>query len=405
MFSSIYSGLSGLLGFAKGLDVISNNVANVNTPGYKASELAFRDLFYRFNSASGNGGDTSSQIGTGVDTPNTRLRFQDGELRDTGNPLDAAIDGNGLFVLRRDDNLYYTRAGQFELDSDGYLVDRTSGSRVLALTGASTLTDINITRLRASAPVATTLISFIGNLSRSASGTSTLMHDIKDVTVYDSTGEAHNLELKFVSSTPGNWRVEILEPPATTALGSGEIQYQGDGSVAADQNTVSFTLAPEGKAASTIVLNFGEPGSFSGSTGLSSGTMSDLRVATKNGSALGSLTQVTYDEEGYLMLSYSNGESVQGPRLALAWFRDLQKLEQTGGGLFVNNSGDAPILQGAATDGMGKIVANNIELSNAELTEQFTDLVIIQRGYQASSQVITVTNEMIQQLMDIRRRG
>lgn len=405
MFGSIYSGLSGLLGFSKGLEVISNNIANMNTPGYKSSELAFRDLFYRFSTYGGSGGDTSSQIGNGVDTPSTRMRFQDGELRETGNALDAAIDGNGMFVLRRDGDLYYTRAGQFELDTGGYLVDRTSNARVMGLTGTSTLEDINITSRRTSAPAATSLISFIGNLSRPTSGTTALTHDIKDVTVYDSTGEAHKLQFRFVSSVAGIWTVEATEPPATTVLGSGEIRYEGNGMVTAGYNTVSFTLAPAGKTASTIVLNFGEPGSFSGSTGLSGGTTSDLKVSTKNGSALGSLTKVTYDEKGYLKLVYSNGETAQGQRLALAWFRDLQKLEQVGDGLFVNNTGDKPILHGATTDIMGKVIASKVELSNVKLTEQFTDMVIIQRGYQASSQVTTVANEMIQQLMDMRRRG
>ena len=120
---------------------------------------------------------------------------------------------------------------------------------------------------------------------------------------------------------------------------------------------------------------------------------------------MGSLTKVTYDEKGYLKLIYSNGETTQGQRLALAWFRDLQKLGQVGDGLFVNNTGDKPILHGATDDIMGKVIASKVELSNVELTEQFTDMVIIQRGYQASSQVTTVANEMIQQLMDMRRRG
>src|SRR6266566_1411111 len=113
MFGSIYSGYSGLLGFSKGLDVLSNNVANMNSPGFKSSELSFRDLVYRYGFNGSNGGNPSLQIGGGVDTSNTRIKFSQGELRGTGNALDVAIDGNGFFVLRKDGKTFYTRAGQF----------------------------------------------------------------------------------------------------------------------------------------------------------------------------------------------------------------------------------------------------------------------------------------------------
>jgi flagellar hook protein FlgE len=111
------------------------------------------------------------------------------------------------------------------------------------------------------------------------------------------------------------------------------------------------------------------------------------------------------DEQGYLKFTYSNGQTVAGERLALAWFQDLQNLTVEGSGMFQNNGDEKPVIQGAGDDIMGKIVAGKIELSNVDLTEQFTDMVIIQRGYQASSQVTSVANEMIQQLLEINRRG
>lgn len=405
MLGSIYTGLSGLLGFSKGLDVLSNNIANLNTPGFKGSELAFRDLFYRYGTNGGNGRE-SNEIGSGVDTPFTRRRFVQGEFRDTGNSMDAAISGNGFFVLLdKDGNTRYSRAGQFQVDAEGYLTDQTSGARVMALESGS-LRAIRISELNASAPRATTTVTFTGNLS---SGSAT--HDISDITVYDAVGNSHTLRLHCTNNssvTSGSWRVEVMDLGATdptAVIASGEIRFQGNGSPLAGYNTVAFSYAPSGVTATTITLDFGDPGTFVGTTGFSGGTTSTAKVGTQDGYAVGALSSTTFDENGFLKLSYSNGQTATGSQLALAWFQDLQRLESLGSGFFVNRTDMEPILSTANHDGLGKISGGKVELSNVDLTEQFTDMVIIQRGYQASSQVTTVANEMLQQLMDIHRRG
>lgn len=406
MFGSIYNGLTGLLGFSKGLDVLSHNIANLNTPGFKASELAFRDLFYRYSVSGGNGDGSFSQVGCGVDTPSTSIRYRTGESRETGNSLDAAIDGSGFFVLRKDGELFYTRAGQFEIDGDGYLTERMSGARVMAIEGSSALRDINTNDLRSSAPKPTSAVTFVGNLSQGGA-----THEVKDIAAYDILGGAHQLTIKFINNnsvTSGSWLVEVRDQGGTTptaVIASGEIRYQGNGSPLTGYNTVTFDYAPSGVTATAVTLNFGDPGTFSGTTNFSGGTTSDLKTTGQDGYAPGALSKTTFDEKGYLKLSYSNGQTVTGKRLALAWFRDLQKLKASGGGMFVNDSDQKAVLYGATENVMGKILPGKIELSNVELTEQFTDMVIIQRGYQASSQVTSVANEMIQQLLEIRRRG
>lgn len=408
MFDSIYNGKTGLLAFSKGLDVLSNNIANLNTPGYKSAELAFRDLFLKYTTLGGNSDETSMQMGSGVDTPSTALRFRQGEFRETGNALDAAIDGNGFFVLKNDKGYVYSRAGQLEFDADGFLVDRTSGLHVMGLQGAS-LVDITLSGRRSSPPQATSEVVFVGNLS---SGSTT--HVIRDISVYDALGTNHRLTVNFARNTAagapsGSWLLEVRDQGAadpTAVIASGEIRFQGNGSPDTGFNTLSFSYAPAGGApASTIVLDFGDPGTFSGTTNFSGGTTSDARVASQNGYAAGSLTKTAFDAQGVLQLTYSNGQTATGESLALAWFQDLQKLVLGGGGIFENNGGETPVLESPATGGMGKIVAGKIELSNVDLTEQFTDMVIIQRGYQASSQVTSVANEMIQQLLEINRRG
>jgi len=402
MFSAINTGLSGLLAFAKGLDVLSNNVSNLNSPGFKASELAFRDLFYRYGFGGGNnGGNPSLQIGQGVETTSSSIRFNAGELRETGNALDAAIDGNGFFILRYNDRYVYTRAGQFELNEDGILVERVTRAPVMGVYGNGGLQTIDVTAMRTNPPQATSEISFVGNLSR---GSTT--HEIGSLTVYDAVGGSHALRLIFTNNNAvvsGSWLIEIQDQ-SNTVVANGEIRYQGNGSPLAGFNTMSFTFSPAGAPAMTVLLNFGEPGSFSGSTNFSGGTSSDLRVDRQNGLAAGSLLEISMNEEGILTFKYSNGESATGQQIALAWFNDLQQLTLTGSNLFLNE-GDQRAIIGRPQEGvMGRISPKHIELSNVELTAQFTDMVVIQRGFQASSQIISVVNEMAQQVLDLHSR-
>ena len=397
MFSSIYSALTGLLGFSKGLDVISNNVANLNTPGFKSSELEFTDLFYRYSQQSGNDANPS-QIGQGVDTKSTRMQFAEGQLRDTGNPLDLAVDGNGFLVVNRENKTFYTRAGQLQFGADGLLVT-SAGNHVMGFENGA-LSEISLDGLRTSAPRATTEVRIGGTLSSNSTTAS-----ISSINVFDVAGRSNSLSLLLTrdTSNPLVWAVEVRD--ATNAVvASGPITFQANGSPAAGSNSISFNFAPTPVAGTTIVLNFGDPGSFSGTTNFSGATTSQIQVQSQNGFGTGSLTQATFDEKGFLKLTYSNGQSATGAQLALAWFDELQQLTQRGDGLFESNADQTPIL-GTAGDGvMGQIVAKRIELSNVQLAQQFTDLIVLQRGYQASSQITSVSNEMIQQLLDIDRK-
>src|SRR5690242_13238650 len=181
MLDSIYSAYTGLLSFSKALSVLSNNVSNMNTPGFKSSDVTFRDLFYQFSSSGGQTTGQESQVGEGTNTSGTRVNFAQGSPSNTGNPLDVAISGNGFFILKNGSaNTYYTRAGQFDVNSDGYLIDKTTGNRVQAISGKTDLSDINLANLQTSAAKATAKITFVGNLSRGATS-----DQITNVTVYD----------------------------------------------------------------------------------------------------------------------------------------------------------------------------------------------------------------------------
>jgi flagellar hook protein FlgE len=224
------------------------------------------------------------------------------------------------------------------------------------------------------------------------------------VTVYDSVGGSHTVSMTLTnnnSATTGSWLIQVQDENNNT-IGNGEIRFNADGSPQTAYNTMTLSLAPTGVTASTITLDFGTAGGFSGATNFSGGTTSDLKMSTQDGHASGSLVATSFDTQGFLTLSYSNAQTAKGPQLALAWFNDLQALQQSGNELFTNPTREKALLGSANGQVMGTLTSNSVELSNVDLTQQFTDLVIIQRGYQSSSEVISVANQMIQQLVDMR---
>jgi flagellar hook protein FlgE len=399
MFGSVYTGLTGMMTFSQGLDVISNNVANLNTPGYKGNDLLFQDIFYRYGLSSDSGlNNPSSEIGNGVTGDRTVMREAQGEISETGNQTDVAIDGNGFFVLRDGDDTYYTRAGQFEVDDDDYLVARTNQARVAGFEDGE-LVDINVSALGNNRPQATSEILLTNNLS-----TNGVEHEITDVEVFDALGGSHLIDLKFTNDS-GVWQVEVIDDEENVIASGGEIRFQTDGSPEEGFNRFSFQLAPDDVPATEITLNFGEAGSFTGATSFAAGETSDLSVESQDGYTRGSLISMGFDRDGTLTVEYSNGKDSESTQLALAWFDDLQALRQLGGGLFLASEELEPMIDAPMQGVMGEIVEKSLELSNVDLTLEFTDLIIMQRGFQGSSQILTVSNEMIQQLLDMGRGG
>src|SRR5262245_34776352 len=193
MIDSINIGLTGLLAFSKDLTVIGDNVANVNTPGFKGSRLLFSELFSQAQLGDGATHQSSLELGTGVGTLGTQRSFQQGGLRQTGNALDAAIDGNGFFVVRKDGQTFYTRAGQFSFGADGVLVDST-GARVAALDGGA-LTDISLSGLATTPGKATTRVTFSGILN--ANDAVSAPHNVTGVTVIDAAQGTQTISVRF----------------------------------------------------------------------------------------------------------------------------------------------------------------------------------------------------------------
>jgi flagellar hook protein FlgE len=395
----MYTALAGMNAYSQGLDVISNNVANLNTPGFKVADPVFREIVYRqLDTATGADGSTTPR-GAGVEADSASLSFRQGELRDTGNSLDAAIDGDGFFVLDQAGERRYTRAGQFTYNDDGILVERVTGARVLIGTAESASGFFDINTARVNPPRATGTVTLTGTLARTSTSAT---YELPSITVYNSAGTAIPLRARFVrnSTDPLSWTVEVLGA-SNTVLGSGAIAFNADATPAEGSSSVTVKVE-EGLE---VTFDLGAAGTFSGVTSPATSTVSQLQALRQDGRPLGSLSRTEFDEQGQLKLTYSNGQTVVAGQLVLAQFDNPEQLRALDGGMFVAGEDATPNLGHALSVGLGRIVGGRLEMSNVELTQQFTDLIIMQRGYQASSQISSIANELIQTLlaMDGRR--
>lgn len=401
MIGSIYTGLSGLMAYSEGLDVVSNNVSNLNTPGFKGKDLQFQDLFYQYESQENGQNNPDARVGSGVEAKNTTTRFLQGEIRSTGNNLDIAIQGSGMFVLKQEQALYYSRDGELEFDKNGYLVARGSDARLMFLNGQGQLHDFNVTGFRTMAPKATTEVKLSGNISAAV-----VRKEIENIEIYDTGGNKHKLKVILVKKTADTpqWTVAVMDENGKEIAKDGEIHFNAAGMPEENFNQFSFTYQPEKGAAGDIRLNFGDPNSVSGTTSRLIGDNADIKLDKQNGYTLGSLIDMKYGREGELTLIYSNGEKLTQDRIAMAWSNNLQNFQQVGGNRYRISDNQDVYFAPPTQQGMGEIVEKSVELSNVELMQEFTDMIIIQRGYQASSQVITTANEMMQQAIDMVRK-
>lgn len=393
MLDSIYIGMSGLMGYSKGLRVIANNTANINTPGFKGSSLQFGDLVTTSGDASGSPlrGETGS-LGQGLATYNTTLDFSSGDLRPTGNDLDLAIDGQGLFMLRDETGATrYTRAGEFKFDEDGALVSRISNAKVMGQDENGKLVEISLDGLRTNPAKATSLVTIHGVLDATKD-----TETITDMKLLDAVGVEHHVTLTFENEEDvraGLWAVKITE--GTKEIGSGTLQFIG-GQIDPSAAKVTFTYKPEHQDDMEVTLDFSSEFSTAGSSSLGPSVFkTDDYVG-------GSLTNANFDEDGVLNLTYSNGQTVKGPRIALARFDSIDMIRAVGDNTFEATNEAAWEHGFAGTGGFGPIRSGTIEISNVDLSSEFSDLVIMQRGYQASSQVVSTANDMIQELFSMK---
>lgn len=385
MLGSMFIGLSGMHAYSAGLRQISNNISNLNSVGFKTTDVHFTDVF------AGYGGGRDG-VGYGVTYSDSRLDLSQGELRQSDRDLDLAIDGDGFLVLLRDSDQYFARTGSFEVDQDGFVVLAGTDYRLTVLDEAGNPTAVSINSVRSSEPAATTRVSFAQNLSSTADS-----FDLPDLTVYDASGNEDTWRVRFerdqsVTGTESLWEVIVTNGDGVE-IGREELRFN---SGIIDPSTLELTFN-DADAGRSVVFDFSTD-----VTSFSSGSVSTLRASEVDGYPLGELVNITINEQGIMEAIYSNGETESLGAVAIANLRDISRLQQSGAGLFtVTDNGTIDFRTADASVG-AQLLTRTVEASNVDLSAEFGNLILIQRGYQASSQVVSVSNDMIQQLFGLR---
>ncbi len=395
-FASIYTSLTGLLAYSDALNSISDNIANLNTPGFKGNDVLFRDLTpSNPDFGSDQGPPDSLTTGNGVRFTGTRRVFTQGPFEQTGNGTDLSINGNGFFVLKNNGQQVFSQAGQFTFDNNGFLIDSVTNARVQGIDAGGNISDIQVNRNQAAAAVATTQIKFSGNLdTASTTGTATVKN------VIDATGKNKTLTLQFTKGTGATsgtvWNVTVTDETGATLLQASQIQFNGTGYPVQGSNTLQVTLA--GKS---VTLNFGDAGTPNGVTSFSGGQTTSTITGTPDGNSPGTLSQIAFNQQGVVQLTFSNGVTSSGPQIALANFADPSVLTSTGSAQFTADAskvGGKPTFGRAGENSFGTLQPGEIELSNVSLSQEFSTIVVLQNGYQGSSQILNVSNQLLDDL-------
>ena len=390
MLRSLYSGISGLRSHQTMLDVTGNNIANVNTAGFKGSATQFQDTLSQLTQGAGGpqvgiGGTNPAQVGLGVQVAGIATNFAQGSAQATGRATDLMISGDGFFVTQLAGETLYTRAGSFDFDADGRLV--TADGAVVqgwpAVNGAinegGAPTDITLPVQGVVAAVTTTTASVNGNLPSDAAVGTEL---VRDVEVFDAAGSSRTLTMTF-TRTADSWTVD----------GS-------DGAGATGTDTLTFT---DGALTGGGTLTVGGiTVDLTTVTGFAK--LSTVAVAGQNGREAGSLEGFTLGKDGTLVGSFSNGASQAIGRVVLANFVNPGGLEKAGASAYraTFNSGVADVGAPGA-GGRGSLASGFLEMSNVDLSQEFTNLIVAQRGFQANARIITTSDEVLQELTNLKR--
>jgi flagellar hook protein FlgE len=385
------------------MDVVANNIANVNTTGFKSSNVIFEDTLSQIIRSAGApgagiGGTNPAQIGLGVQVGTIQTNFLQGSAQTTNKPTDLLIQGDGFFVLKDGNEQVYSRAGAFTFDTEGYLVN-SDGNYVQGFPAVNSVvdpygtpTDIRLEVGSTIASTPTTAIEIGGNITADNTNPITL-----SPTAYDILGGAHALKTLFTSIGGNTYDVEITDntDPNAPITGTGSVTFTSAGSVdpaTAAAATASITLAD----GSLVTFSLAGLTNYHGQASIS--------VKASNGFPSGSLSQFQIAPNGTVIGIYSNGVKQNVGQIALANFNNPGGLERLGDTTFRSspNSGLAQVGV-AGTGGRGVLQSGILEMSNVDLGMEFTNLIIAQRGFQANSRVITSSDEMLQELVNIKR--
>lgn len=416
--------LTGLNADSTALNTIANNLSNMSTTAFKAQTTQFSDLFYQQVGSSGSG--DAIQVGAGVQVASNETSFTQGSISTTGVDTDVAIDGNGFFVANNGSGSYeYTRAGNFSLTSTGSLVT-SSGLAVMGYPATNgvvntngSLTAINIPVGQVQQPQATTTLSMTANLNASATtGTSFP----GQVTVYDSLGVPHVVTVTFTQTAANAWDFSAALPASDFSSGAstpvtGTLNFDSNGvltsvttggatssvgTAAGDVSSVPLSFSGLADGASTLNMNWSLLGSSNTPNIGQVSATSAVSATSQDGYAAGQYQSFTIGSDGTVTVTYSNGQKQAVGQLALANVPNLQGLEKLGNGDYATTlaSGTASIgVSGAA--GLGTLEDGSLEGSNVNISQEFANLIVAQRAFEASSKAVTTFDSVTQETINM----
>jgi flagellar hook protein FlgE len=422
LYSSFYSSLSGLSSNANALSVIGNNLSNLNTIGYKGSSASFQDLFAAsVGATSTQGNGNPIQIGLGTQLGAISQNFGQGSFQSTSNVTDMAIQGQGFFTLQtKDGGAGYTRAGNFTVDKNGFLVDPNGNNvkgwnragNTLSTNGLSV--PVHLDMGTTSPPASTTSLGTVTNLDGGAA-TGTVYST--PVQVYDSLGASHSLLFTYTKDPAvGTWNLDVstdgVFPDGTKTAVAGfpaQVVFDSNGLMttpnpAAANPSLTFGLWPNGATTGKAgvvtwdLVNSGTPSI----TGYSAASATSS--TSQDGYGAGTVRSMTVNQDGIIIGNFTNGQTIPMAQVAISNFANASGLAKQGENMWGETLASGLAAVGAANQGgRGTVLGANLELSNVDVAEEFTRLIINQRGYQANSRVVTTADSLLQETLNLVR--
>jgi flagellar hook protein FlgE len=432
MMRSLFAGVSGLRNHQVRMDVIGNNVANVNTVAFKSGRVTFKEGFAQLLQGASrppgdHGGINPIQVGLGMQVGSIDTIMSQGNIETTGQNTDLAIQGSSFFVVAKGNEHFYTRSGNFQLDANGKLVSPTNGFVVqgrMAVNGVlqDTIQDIELPFGQKTAAKPTDKMSLAGNLDAAApvfTGTfnaagradpaNAKSWTESSITVYDSLGSQHDVKIQMWKTGPSQWSWQLdgtslpagFTPANTTPQ---VLSFGTDGQLDLTTSTPttnpSISFTPPGAQPVTVELDLGI-----GVNGITSfaGTSTAV-IRDQNGYAAGTLSDFSIDRTGTISGSFSNGTNVVLGQIVLADLNNPSGLLRVGDNMYATsgNSGGA-VLGYALAGSQSFLTSGALEMSNVDLAQEFTSMIVAQRGFQANSRVITTSDQMLQELVNLRQ--
>ncbi|HEX7490377.1 MAG TPA: flagellar hook protein FlgE [Candidatus Limnocylindrales bacterium] len=421
MLRSMFSAISGLRGHQIMMDVIGNNIANVNTVGFKSGRVNFQDILSQTvhgatAPSGGLGSINPAQIGLGMTVAGIDVLQTQGNLQSTGKTTDMAIQGDAFFIESDGGQTVYTRDGAFDIALDGSLANPASGLKVQGWQADSAggiditqpITNLVIPIGQRTTALATSHVTLSGNLDAGAADATTVP---TTMTVFDSLGISHSVKVTFTKTGANAWSwsatkdaadtgIDIAQtaaaagPPVVAAVNNGTLSYTSGGVFSASTGSLSFTF-PDGATATTPSIDLSAMTQFSGTS---------QPAGQTDGFTSGTLSTFSVGNAGELSGVYSNGQTQVLGQIALANFLNSAGLLRAGQNNFSATSASGAASVGTAgTGGRGTVTTGALEMSNVDLATQFTGMITAERGFQANGRVITTSDEMLQELVNLKR--